>query len=227
MERKIVLSEGEYYHIYNRGVEKREIFKRKSDYQRFVKLLYLSNSENGYVYRDLKNKSLSEIKRNSQITAVGSYCLMPNHFHLLLKETKPNGISKFMEKLATGYSMYFNKKYNRVGPLFQNRFKAQHVAEDSYLEYLYFYISLNPVKLIQPKWKEEGIKNIDYVEKYLNNYKFSSYLDYIGIDREEMLILDTKVFPEYFEKRDSFKNFADQWLKYSNTKGSNTKGSPM
>ena len=102
----------------------------------------------------------------------------------------------FMEKLTTGYSMYFNKAQKRVGALFQGRFKAEHVDRDEYLKYLYAYIHLNPVKLIDPDWKKNGVKDASLVEKYLNEYTYSSYKDHLGISRDTSLILNNKEFPE-------------------------------
>jgi len=220
MQRKIKLSEGEYYHIYNRGVEKREVFTDLQDYERFFRLLYLSNGDKAYTYRLVQGVPLNKIDRGNHLTAIGAYVLMPNHFHLLLKETSEGGISKFMEKLTTGYSMYFNKKNDRVGPLFQGSFKAQHVDRDEYLKYLFAYIHLNPVKLIDPEWKENGIQDRKRAKEYLAGYRYSSYPDYLGKEREEVAILDRKEFPEYFSgsgARD-FEEFVDDWLEFGKEK---------
>jgi putative transposase len=212
MQRKIEFSDGEYYHVYNRGVEKRETFIDQRDYERFLRLLFLSNGTKSYVYRSVQGVPLNEIDRGEQLTAIGAYVLMPNHFHLLLKETSGGGISKFMEKLTTGYSMYFNKKNKRVGPLFQGPFKAQHVDRDEYLKYLLAYIHLNPVKLIDSGWKENGIKDRSAAKKYLAGYRYSSYPDYLGEKREEVAILARKEFPEYFTNERGFEDFIDDWL---------------
>jgi putative transposase len=144
MNRSFDFSLGEFYHIYNRGVEGRDLFLSDYDRARFVKLLYLSNSTEPYKFDRIKGKALHEIKRGDALVAIGAYVLMPNHFHLLIREVSDGGISKFMEKLATGYSAYFNKLNNRKGVLFQNRFRAEHVDNDEYLKYLYAYIHLNP-----------------------------------------------------------------------------------
>jgi len=157
MERKLTFSVGEYYHLYNRGVEKRNIFLEKRDSSRFQRLIYLANGTSPIRFSETEGQALNNIDRGDPLVAIGAYVLMPNHFHLLVKEVIENGLSKFMEKLATGYSMYFNKKHERVGPLFQGRFKGEHVDNDKYLKYLYAYIHLNPVKLIEPNWKKEGI----------------------------------------------------------------------
>lgn len=214
MERKIIFSEGEYYHVYNRGVEKRNIFMDLNDYQRFHRMLYVANSTKPVVYKTIQGYPLDKIEIGEQLVAIGAYCLMPNHFHLLVKETEEGGISRFMEKLGTGYSMYFNKKYKRLGFLFQGNFKAEHVNNDEYLKYLFAYIHLNPVKLIEPTWKETGIKDKKQAARYLADYKHSSYGEYMGQDREEKLVLTKKEFPEYFSDSRDFSEFIVDWLNY-------------
>lgn len=109
--------------------------------------------------------------------------------------------------------MYFNKKYDRTGALFEGRFKAQHVDEDEYLKYLFSYIHLNPIKLIDARWKENGIKDREGAKKYLKSYKYSSYLDYLGENREETKILSKESFPEYFKDTD-FKDYINFWLDF-------------
>ena len=151
-----------------------------------------------------------EIEEN--LVDIGSYCLMPNHFHILVHERAEGGISKFMQKLSTAYSMYFNTKYERTGVLFEGRFKAQHANTDNYLKYLFAYIHLNPVKLIDSQWKENGIIDRAKAQRYLKTYRFSSYLDYLGKKRPENMILNKDVFPEYFENFSEFRDFIDEWL---------------
>jgi len=214
MERQCVFSIGEFYHVYNRGVEKRSIFIDKKDWARFHKLLYLANSSQSFVFRELKDQGINTIERGSPIVAIGAYVLMLNHFHILAKETTENGLSTFMKKLSTGYSMYFNKKDERVGPLFQGRFKAEHVSRDEHLKYLYAYIHLNPVKLIEPKWKETGIKNKDRAIKFIKQYHYSSYEDYCGTNRQECKIISKGEFPKYFSGTHSFKTYVNDWLMY-------------
>jgi putative transposase len=213
MQRKIIFSEGEYYHIYNRGVEKRIIFLDKADYERFLILLNVANS-NEAVHIQKMDES-THISQGPSLTDIGAFCLMPNHFHILLKEKTEGGITKFMSKLTTGYSMYFNKRYERKGSLFQGLFQAQHADSDNYLKYLFSYIHLNPVKLIQSDWKERGIENINGTKKYLNDYKYSSFVDYMGVKRKENNILNTKAFPEYFESVEDFQNNIFDWLDFN------------
>lgn len=215
MERKFAFSVGEYYHIYNRGVEKRDIFMSPEDHTRFHKMLFVANGTKPVVFKTIQGRPLDIIETGEKIVAIGAYCLMPNHFHLLVKEIVEGGISIFMEKLSTGYSMYFNKKHDRTGALFQGKFKAEHVDSDEYLKYLFAYIHLNPVKLIEPIWKETGIRDKKKAEKYLLRHVHSSYLDYIGKEREERLILSKNEFPEYFHDTRDFSEYIADWLNYA------------
>jgi putative transposase len=219
MERKFKFSVDEYYHVYNRGVEKRKIFLDKSDKERFVQLLFLSNSTKAFEFRKIKDFSFEKTEREEPYVAIGAYCLMPNHFHLLVREIVPGGISIFMGKLLTAYSKYFNQKYKRKGCLFESTFQAQYVDNDNYLKYLFAYIHLNPIKLIESDWKEKGIKNKKAALEYLSEYQYSSYLEYTGIDREESNILSRKIFPEYFEQMQDFSEFINDWLTFRNENG--------
>ena len=220
MQRKSDFSVGEYYHLYSRGTDKREIFLDQKDYYRFVVLLYACNNTDPvnmckYFQGGKTLKGLLNIKREDTLVDIGVYSLMPNHFHLLVKEKVEGGITKFAVKLLTSYSMYFNRKNNRKGTLFESKFKAKHVDSDEYLKYLFAYIHLNPVKLIDPKWKENGIPDRKKVQKYLSEYSFSSYPDYQDKARLESRIINKEVFPEYFTNKDDFDEFIDEWLSLS------------
>lgn len=183
MERKEKFEQGEFYHVYNRGVEKRTIFQTPADYKRFMALLYLANSDKVIQFRNNFSKTtLDEIvkqERGEQLVAIGAYCLMPNHFHILLTPLVDGGISKFMLKLQTGYSMYFNKKNDRVGALFQGVFKSQHLNNDRYFRYIYAYIHLNPAKLKNPKWKTQSKKFMNTIKKFIAEYAYSSLREYL------------------------------------------------
>lgn len=217
MERGHVISEGEYYHLYNRGVEKRDIFLTHGDRNRFKRLLYLANSTEHFVFRDVEKKELKEIDRGQPLVAIAAWVLMPNHFHILVKEIIEGGTASFMRKLCTGYSSYFNKNHKRVGPLFQGRYKSRHIESDTHLKYLFAYIHLNPIKLLDPFWKEQGIKNLAEAKKFLSTYEDSSYLSYLDISREEGLFLTRDVFPEYFTEEKDFENLNTEWLNFQAT----------
>lgn len=190
------------------------IFLDVSDKKRFVKLIFACNSNKAVVLKTIQGRSLDEINRGETVVDIGAYCLMPNHFHLLLKEKTENGISDFMKKISTGYSMYFNKRYERTGGLFEGIFKATHVDNDEYLKYLFSYIHLNPVKIIEPSWKEFGIKDKNGTKAFLKEYAFSSYIDYLGTERIEKMILNKESFPEYFSTRKDFDNTINDWLSF-------------
>ncbi|MEK7539289.1 MAG: transposase [Patescibacteria group bacterium] len=214
--RKVKLVSGEYYHIYNRGNSKQKIFLDKEDYLRFIGLLYACNQKGNLKVNNLnKGQTLYDIEREEPLVNIGAYCLMPNHFHLLITQSEDNNISNFIQKFSTSYSMYFNKKYKRTGSLFEGKFKSQHINIDQYLKYMFSYIHLNPVKLIQKDWKESGIKNKKEVVEYLNDYPYSSYLDYIGIQRTQNKILNIKTFPKYFPNKKSFLAEIFEWLSYN------------
>ncbi len=216
MARKFQISVDEFYHVYNRGNNKSKIFLSEAGYKRFQKLLYVCNSTKPVVFKTIQGLALDKIERGETLVDIGAYCLMPNHFHLLLREKKEGGTSIFIGKLLTAYSMYFNKKNERIGTLFEGPFQATHADTDEYLKYLFSYIHLNPVKIIDPKWKENGIADRKRAQQYLANYPYSSYLDYAGIAREENLILNKASFPEYFENVKEFSQTINDWLSFKN-----------
>ena len=215
--RKVSFSIGEFFHLYNRGVEKRTIYLDSNDYRRFIELLFLVNSSRALDFRAVHTEALSvyEIDRDGPLVAIGAYCLMPNHFHILATPLVENGLSTFMSKLGTGYSMYFNKKYERTGALFQGKFKAEHANSDEYLKYLYAYIHLNPVKLIDPQWKERGSKDAAKSFDFAASFAYSSLPDYLGQVRPENAILNPSPFPEYFATAADMKSELFEWLTYS------------
>jgi REP element-mobilizing transposase RayT len=128
----------EYYHIYNRGNGKHEIFLDEEDYDRFIKILYVCNSERSFNFRDLivdPKIDAYDFERGAPLVSILSWVLMPNHFHIVLISPRLdlgeeyNPISKFMTKVSTSYAMYFNKKYKRTGGLFEGTFKSKHIEE--------------------------------------------------------------------------------------------------
>lgn len=219
VNRNVTFAPGEFYHIYNRGVEKRNVFLDRADYRRFQVLLYLANSVKAVHIADRSryNTSLNwfEKERGDSLVDIVAYCIMPNHFHILVREKDDGGVSKFVQKLSTGYTMYFNKRYERTGALFQGKFKATHANDDNYLKYLFSYIHLNPVKLIQSDWKERGIKNFSKAESYLSSYVYSSLLDHRATKRTEKCIVNLEAAPSYFADIKSMNNELKEWLKFT------------
>lgn len=174
--------QGGCYHLYNRGVEKRHIFQDREDYITFINLLkmYLSLPK---VPKGSDPKSAYYGKKNlhGQIELL-AYCLMPNHFHLLVRQQTKEGITNLMRCINTNYVVYFNKKYNRVGSLFQGRYKAVLVENDAYLLHLSRYIHLNPASFAT-----------DFAK-----YAYSSYMDYLNERITEWLNRD--MILNYFKR---------------------------
>jgi len=192
------------------------LFSDSKDYDRFIKLLYTTNSTNQKKFSDIETSpgKAWTFEKDETLVEIGAYCLMPNHFHLLLREKNESGISVFMQRLSTAYSMYFNKKYNHSGSVFQGKFKSQHADKDSYLKYLFSYIHLNPIKIIDSEWKEKGIKNLTEALSYLSTYEYSSYLDYKAKNKERLsaIILEKDNFPSYFKDIKDFDDEIITWL---------------
>jgi putative transposase len=232
MERKVSFVKGEYYHVYNRGVEKRIIFTSNTDYKRFTLLLHVLNTKENLKVRDLLRKNsfedLLKIKNKNPLVAIGAYCLMPNHFHLLLTPLIEKGISKFMLKLQTAYSMYFNIKNDRSGAFFQGVFKSEHIENDNHLRYLYSYIHLNPAKLRDKSWKERGAKDFNSLKEFVLSFKYSSMGEYI---KNDYVIVSPAAFPEYKKlyktEKEYFENMIDDWLSYKEETQGITQGSPV
>jgi putative transposase len=133
---------------------------------------------------------------------------MPNHFHILAKEIIENGISTYMRKLLTAYSMYFNKKYKRTGKLYEGVFKSVHIDKDEYLKYIYSYIHLNPAKLINKNWKECN-GNITKLLQYVFDYSYSSLKEY---SLKNYKIITPSEFPNYFNNPIDHKKELFEWL---------------
>ncbi len=214
--RKAQFENDHFYHIYNRGTEKRDIFLSKADYSRFISYLYEFNDINviSHLIRNLESwrgEASPGRKEMESVVEIISFCLMPNHFHLILRQLKDNGITKFIQRLCTGYAMYFNKKNERTGSLFQGPFKSILIENDNYLTHLSRYQHINPIELIEPNWKKEGIKDWDKVNDFLGTYRWSSYLDYIGIKNFPALT-KRDIINSYFQTEGSYKDFVNQWL---------------
>lgn len=195
--RKFVFSIGEWYHCFNRGVDKRVVFENRRDYERFLQLLFLANSKVAIHRSNLSNYSSEDIfrlPRPEPIVNIGVYSLIPNHFHLLIKEIVEGGITSFMQKLGTAYTMYFNIKHERTGNLFVKPFRSRHVNDDRYFQHAVHYIHCNAVELFEPGWKDGKVKNIRALVEKLTAYPYSSLPDFVGIDRPAKVILGSDIF---------------------------------
>jgi len=190
--RKTPFINGYYYHIYNRGVEKRNIFGTGKDYNHFLKtMIYYQLEGPKPRFSKFFKYQLFKPDLDKRLVDITCYCLMPNHFHFLVKQLRDNGISELISKLSNSYTKYFNTKNNRVGPLFQGEFKAVLVESDEQLLHVSRYIHLNPL--------------VSNLVKNLSLYKWSSYDEYISgtsryCQKEDILT--------FFKSRDKYKEFA-------------------
>lgn len=185
MVRKTAFVNGAIYHVYNRGVEKRRVFGTEKDYFRFVHDLFGFNDvapalNTGY-YSSGSHRTAQELRKPRKLLLeILCFCLMPDHYHLLVRQRVESGITEFMRKLGTGYTNYFNQKYQRVGPLFQGKFKSVQVTRQAHLLYLPHYIHLNPLDLRMPEWRRGRLRSVANALAFLESYRWSSYRDYLG-----------------------------------------------
>ncbi len=203
MERKEAFEEGEVFHLYTRGVEKRIVFHTTSDYDRFLLLLFVCNGTKRVEMRNLLHSYqglplvdvFDRIKREETIVDILAYSLMPSHFHLIVREKQKGGISKFMLKLMTAYSMYFNTKHARSGPLFTRPFRSRHINSDEYFRWVFAYVLLNPLELHQPDWKEKGLRSSVDAAHYMQSYPYGSYREYFTTNHAISPILQKSALP--------------------------------
>jgi putative transposase len=200
---------GETYHLFNRGAHKQDIFTTEAEYRRFLLLLHLANSEEKLELRPILRRhrgQTSVIFRDEKPTKglvnVQAYCLMPNHFHLILQEKTEAGITKFMRKVLTAYSMYFNILHQHSGVLAQGAFKSKHINSENYFRYIFSYVHLNPLSLHIPEWEKKGIENIVSAREFMYSYPYSSFYDYIIGERPESAIVEREGTPDFLKTQD-------------------------
>lgn len=171
----------ELYHVVNRGVDKRAIVLDDSDRVRFIHDLFAFNDKGivQHMSQPQRKREILEAGREL-LVSIHAFCLMDNHYHLLLSGLVENGISLFMQKLNMGYSKYFNERYKRVGALWQGKYKKILIERDAHYLYVPYYIHLNPLDYSMPEWRSGGIKDTMKALRKLREYRWSSHLDYLG-----------------------------------------------
>ncbi|MFA5013413.1 MAG: transposase [Candidatus Paceibacterota bacterium] len=219
----------EFYHVYNRGVEKRDIFREDLDYLRFIHDMYEFNNEDfsaGANVRfscrkpkiaDEKSISLTFLKERDKkprklLVDIVAFCLMPNHFHIVMRQKIDGGLIKFMMKIGSGYASYFNLKNDRVGPLFQGTFKAKHINQQEYFDYLLFYLHFNPLDLIEEDWRSGEAKDYSKLKDYLNSYRWSSHLDYSG-QKNFPSVTKRDFYLDLLKGEEGYSNQLENWMK--------------
>ena len=207
--RKIVFGTNEIYHILNRGVAQAPIFLSFKEYSRFLNLTDFYRYANSKICfshyeqqpKEMKEKILETIRKNNPLLVeIYAYCLMPNHFHLLLKQLKENGISVMLSNLQNGYAKYFNLRYQRQGPLFQSMFKAVRIETDDQFLHVSRYIHLNPSTSYLVKTEE------------LLSYKWSSFSEYLG--ERPAIFTNKKQIIDLIGGKRKYKEFVFDQVKY-------------
>jgi len=179
MMRAFQFASGSYYHIFNRGVDKRKIFLRYGHYSRFIQTIRTLLNTGSATIHSIEDQSLA-LKFKVEIL---SHCLMPNHYHFLIHQTKDNGITEFMHNLNTSYTLFFNKNNDRSGRLFEYTFKAKEIETEKVLLQVSRYIHINPI--------------IAHLVSDLSYYPWSSYLDYM--ERREHSFCETATILSFFD----------------------------
>ncbi|MCL4415300.1 MAG: transposase, partial [Actinobacteria bacterium] len=189
-----------FYHVFNRGVEKRNIFSDDSDRNRLLQtLLYYQFTGPKPSYSTHQRFKLKDFSNNPKVIEVACYCLMPNHFHLLLKQLRKGGVQEFVRKFSNSYTKYFNTKYKRVGSLFQGEFKSVDIETDEQLLHLSRYIHLNPV--------------VSGLVKELKDFSFSSYNSFIGLANNTLC--NKELILSYFKNTNEYKSFVQDQESYT------------
>jgi putative transposase len=205
---------GTIYHIYNRGIDSREIFREGEDYEFFQGILkrYLGKyteeiSDRYKAERPYIRKHKQEMNLKQEIDLL-TYCLLPDHFHLLVRQRKADGITKLMRRVMTNYVMYFNKKYKRKGNLFENVYRAVIVPEDTNLVELTCYIHLNPVARVVRRYGPVETVSSSSPEYYM----YSSYQDFLGIRQDEWLKPEIVLekFKLLYPEEDDYKTYMEK-----------------
>lgn len=199
----------EFYHIYNRGVEGRDIFLDNLDYQRFLDGLLVFNADHPITLRKAKKLDITEILSLPRLTSVIGYVLMKNHVHFLVKCVNEENLARFLQKLFIGYTMYFNTKYERRGVLFQSGSKSKHIDAQRYLNHVVDYIHLNPLDYVFPEWRRHGIQKPEAAKSALLSYPWSSLNGFLNHESEDAL--DYSLILELFPKPSEVLSSALDW----------------
>ncbi len=223
--RKEKFENGDIVHIILRGVDGNLLFKNIKDYYRGIFSIYEFNNLKSVEIRDRRRtrtqfkkscggRASAPVDEREKLVEILAFCFMPNHIHLLIKQVEDGGIIKFMSKVGTGYGGYINRKYKRQGHVFQGSFKAVKIKTDEQLEIVFAYIHTNPISLIYKDWKNIRIEDEDFdkIIKFLEDYKWSSYIDYIGM-KNFPSVIQREFMLELFGGENNCKEFIENYIK--------------
>lgn len=215
--RKIDFAPGEYYHLCNRGVDKRPIFMSDLDKDRFYESLYLfNNKDNKYAVWNTVDRwstlSCAEVLPDIRewLVSIVSFKLMDNHYHLLVREELEGGVSEFMHRLGTGYTNFFNSKYDRAGSLFGCPFEAVRIESDSQLEHVPRYIHLNELDNHYINWRDGEVVDWNTALNVLDKDIYSSHAVYCG-QEQRLPVVNEDLVRSIFPNSDEYRKFLQDW----------------
>ncbi len=185
----------EYFHLLNRGVDKRDIVTDDFDRFRFIHSLFIFNDKNYVDPNHGRSGYTLPTNERDTLVHIHAYCLMPNHYHMLVSPVDDDmaNISLFMKKLNMGYTKYFNERHGRSGYLWQGVYKKIHIEKDAHFMYIPYYIHLNPLDLCIAEWRSGTVKDTSRALTYLQEYKWSSHRDYLGNKNFESVIRKSEI----------------------------------
>lgn len=204
----------EIFHIYNRGVEKKEIFLEDVDRVRFIHDMYEFNDITPAPKYGCRMETKFQASRE-KLVKIHAFSLMPNHYHMLCEQVRDKGMSLFIKKLQGGYARAFNEKYERNGYLFQGKYQRVVVTSDRQLFQVACYIHANPLDLWKTNWRENRLteQEIEEAVSFLKSYRWSSHLDYIE-KKNFPSVIDSVFLRKLFGEYDGYEGCFRNWLKY-------------
>ena len=206
---------GKYFHLHNKGSEGRIIFSSQEDYDRFEAYLYLLNSTESprasNFFLDGRERNIFESGRGEKLIGIGAYSFTPKEFQLLATPLALGGVAKFMQKIQTAYTMYFNKKYVREGRLFHSKYKSNTAESDEHLNFLFAHVHLSPAILFNPEWDEARDFELVALARNALKYRYSSSGEYA---KSSFKVTSPEHFPQSFLKARSAEVHLKFWNKY-------------
>ena len=204
----------DYYHAFNHGAHAAPLFHDKQDFERFLTLLYIANNTGHFILRDMKTADVFATMRTRALVDIAAYCLMPDRYHIILRDRELNGVQHFIHKISTAYVMYYNRKYNHKGTVFAGTYRARRVPDQSRLYELISRVHLYPFSVkgnedevkekeinkglspttIWDEKKERSATNMKKAVDQASRYEYSSMRDYLEEDRPQKVIIASLTF---------------------------------
>lgn len=210
--RNISFANEQYYHIYDRGVDHRDVFMDQNDDARFYMSMLAFNDELVRTEQKTRFSRISDMPKEPAcrpLVEILSFCLLSNHYHILVRQLVDGGVTQFFHRLMTGYTKYFNKKYERTGRLFESSFKAVMVKDESHLFHLPRYIHLNALDVTDMHWRDGKVNDWNRALALLNQYQWSSHGVFMGDD--QLLPVVSEQARAWYDGVKGYQKFIKQW----------------